>query len=115
MEPSRERLGALEQRPSCPARRRPQRRRAVKTRPRSKLVRSDWPMAPVRSRPLVPWCRVLGAKAQLVLAGATVLFAQAAEFEVLTGLDAKSPKVVDTHVDLVMRLLLPGANNGPET
>jgi AcrR family transcriptional regulator len=50
-----------------------------------------------------------------LVTGATVLFAQAAEFEVLTGLDAKSPKVVDTHVDLVMRLLLPGANNGPET
>jgi len=41
--------------------------------------------------------------------GATALFSQAAEFELLTGRDVRSPEVVEAHADLVSALLLPGA------
>jgi TetR/AcrR family transcriptional regulator len=44
-----------------------------------------------------------------LLIGANTLFSQAAEFELLTGRDARSAEVVEAHADLVLGLLLPGA------
>lgn len=44
-----------------------------------------------------------------ILLGASVMFAQAAEFKLLTGRDPRSPEIVEAHADLVVRLLLPGA------
>jgi TetR/AcrR family transcriptional regulator len=41
-----------------------------------------------------------------LLVGATMLFSQSAEFELLAGRDARSPEVVEAHVELVLRLLL---------
>ncbi|MDJ0787181.1 MAG: hypothetical protein QNK05_10280, partial [Myxococcota bacterium] len=42
-----------------------------------------------------------------LLVGASAFFSQSAEFEELSGRDARSPEVIQTHVDLVLRLLLP--------
>ena len=44
-----------------------------------------------------------------ILVGATMLFSQAAEFELLTGRDARAPEVVEAHADLVLRLMETGA------
>jgi hypothetical protein len=44
-----------------------------------------------------------------VLFGANILFAHAAEFEMLPGRRVDSPEVVDSHAELVMGMLLPGA------
>jgi TetR/AcrR family transcriptional regulator len=44
-----------------------------------------------------------------ILVGATLLFSQAAEFELLTGRDARSPEVVEAHADLVLRLMGTGS------
>ncbi len=44
-----------------------------------------------------------------VLHGASMLFAHAAEFEMLTGRSASAPEVVDAHLELVLGMLLPGA------
>ena len=44
-----------------------------------------------------------------LLIGATALFSQSAEFELLTGRDVHAPDVIEAHTELVLRLLLPGA------
>ena len=50
-----------------------------------------------------------------VLIGSTALFSQSAEFELLTGRSTRSPDVIETHTELVLRLLLPGlsSSDGP--
>jgi len=55
---------------------------------------------------------VAGDPVQLIyiLIGATTLFAQAPEFQLLTGGDARAPERVEAHADLVLRLLTPGAS-----
>lgn len=44
-----------------------------------------------------------------LLIGATMLFAQSAEFELLTGRDPTDPELREAHAELVLRLLAPGA------
>jgi len=44
-----------------------------------------------------------------ILVGATMLFSQAAEFELLTGRDARSPEVIEAHADLALKLVGIGA------
>jgi AcrR family transcriptional regulator len=41
-----------------------------------------------------------------ILVGATALFSQAAEFELLTGRDVRAPEVVEAHADLLLKWLL---------
>jgi TetR/AcrR family transcriptional regulator len=43
-----------------------------------------------------------------ILIGATMLFAQSAEFQLLTGRDPVEPEFLEAHADLVLRLLMPG-------
>ncbi|MCP5059044.1 MAG: hypothetical protein GY937_20255 [bacterium] len=49
------------------------------------------------------------AQLTYVLVGATAIFSQAAEFSLVTGQDSRDPAAVESHVDLVVRLLLPGS------
>jgi AcrR family transcriptional regulator len=53
---------------------------------------------------------VPGDPVQLIylLIGATTLFAQAAEFQILTGRDPRAPGFLEAHAELVLRLLMPG-------
>jgi AcrR family transcriptional regulator len=41
-----------------------------------------------------------------IVVGATALFSQAAEFELLTGRDVRAPEVVEAHADLLLKWLL---------
>jgi len=41
-----------------------------------------------------------------VLIGATTMFSQAAEFELLTGRDPRSPEIIESHTDLILGLLM---------
>jgi hypothetical protein len=47
-----------------------------------------------------------------VLMGAMSMFSQAAEFSLTTGHDPREAKAVESYVDLVLRLLLPGTLDG---
>lgn len=48
------------------------------------------------------------AQLAYVLVGATAIFSQNAEFSLMTGRDSRDPAVVESYVDLIVRLLLPG-------
>lgn len=43
--------------------------------------------------------------------GATTMFSQAAEFQLLTGRDPCAPEIVNAHADLILSLLLPHKEN----
>lgn len=46
-----------------------------------------------------------------VLIGATTMFSQAAEFELLTGRDPCTPEMIESHADLILGLLMPDREN----
>jgi hypothetical protein len=46
-----------------------------------------------------------------VFIGATTMFSQAAEFELLTGRDPCSPEIINAYTDLILSLLLPNKEN----
>ncbi len=46
-----------------------------------------------------------------VLIGATTMFSQAAEFELLTGRDPRTPEMIESHADLIVGLLMPSREN----
>lgn len=42
-----------------------------------------------------------------LLIGSTLIFTQTVEYELLTGRDSRSPRVVEEHIDLVLRVMIP--------
>jgi AcrR family transcriptional regulator len=90
------------------ARRGPRLRWLVERHTRSLFLRMSERLAKGQSQGRV----VAGDPMQLIyiLIGATTLFAQAPEFQLLTGRDAHAPELVEAHADLVLRLLTPRAS-----